>query len=264
MLTAVLITLALAEPAQAQDAYLDAVRKGDVAGVKTLLDQGVPVDAKFRYDRTALSFAADRGNADLVKLLLDRGANVEASDTFYHATPLVWALQKGNVDIARLLLDKGAKGGEQALDSGVEDGNAAMVALALEKGSPTANELSVALATAEKNGKGEIAEQLRKAGAVALPAANQKVAPEVLAKYVGAYKTPGGFELKLEVKDGALTCMTCGQKPERWGAVDDMTFRPEGEPSPTVTFRKEGEKVVGLTIRRGRQDTPCNRVEESQ
>src|SRR5262249_3861796 len=148
--------------------------------------------------------------------------------------------------------------------SGIENGSTAMVALALEKAQPTDNELAVALATAEKENKAEIAEQLKKAGAKPLPPANQKVAPEILAGYTGAYKTPGGFELKIEVPEGALTCMTCGQKPERWGAVDDITFRPEGEPAPTVVFKKEGEKVVGLTIRRGRQDIPCNRVEESK
>jgi ankyrin repeat protein len=266
MLIGVLFSLALAEPADTarQDAYLDAVRKGDAAAVKTLLDQGVPVDAKFRYDRTALSFAADRGNVEVVKVLLDRGADVEASDTFYHATPLVWAFQRENVEVARLLLDKGAKGGEQALDSGVEKGNAAMVSLAIEKAKPTADELSIALAVAEKGGKAEIVEQLKKAGATPLPPANQKVAPELLAAYAGTYKTPGGFELKLEVKDGVLVCLTCGPPAQKLGAVDDVTFRPEGDATPTVVFRSEGGKVRGLTLRRGRQETPCNRVEDAK
>ena len=43
------------------DDLLDAVRRGDLAGVRAALDAGVPVDAPFRYERTALSFAADRG-----------------------------------------------------------------------------------------------------------------------------------------------------------------------------------------------------------
>jgi ankyrin repeat protein len=51
-----------------REAYLDAVRKGDVAAVKTVLDQGVEVDARFRYDRTALSFAADRGHLEIVRI----------------------------------------------------------------------------------------------------------------------------------------------------------------------------------------------------
>jgi len=266
MANAFLLVLALLAPVEAsrQDAYLDAVRKGDAAAVKSLLDQGVPVDAKFRYDRTALSFAADRGSVEIVKLLLDRGADVNAKDTFYSAAALVWALNKGHVEIVGLLLDKGATGGEAALGEGVENDNPALVALALEKTKPTPDELSVALATAEKNGKAAIAQQLKAAGAQPLPPADKKVAPELLARYAGTYKTPGGFELKLELKDGALTCLTCGPQPQRLGAVDDVTFRPEGDPSPTVVFRSEGEKVVGLTLRRGRQETPCPRVEDAK
>ena len=160
-----LLVLAPQAPDARQDAYLDAVRKGDVAAVKAVLDQGVEVDAKFRYDRTALSFAADRGSVEIVKMLLERGADVNAKDTFYNATALIWALDKGHVEIVRLLLDKGATGGEDALQTGVDKDNAALVALAIDKVKPTPDELSVALASAEKDGKTAIAEQLRKAGA---------------------------------------------------------------------------------------------------
>ena len=58
MLAAVLLALALA--GEREDALLDAVRKGDVPAVQALLDQGLAVDTHFRYDRTPLSFAADR------------------------------------------------------------------------------------------------------------------------------------------------------------------------------------------------------------
>src|SRR5262245_12844374 len=74
------------------DAFLEAARKGDAAGVRKLLDEGVDVNTRFRYDRTALSFACDRGHLDIVKLLLDRGADVNVEDTFYHATALSWAV----------------------------------------------------------------------------------------------------------------------------------------------------------------------------
>ena len=251
------------DPAR-QDAYLDAIRKGDAAAVKAVLDQGVEVDAKFRYDRTALSFAADRGSVEIVKMLLERGADVNAKDTFYNATPMVWALDKGHVEIVRLLLEKGATGGEDALQTGVDKDNAALVALAIDKVKPTPHELSVALAAAEKDSKTAIAEQLRKAGAKPLPPADYKVPPEVLAKYAGTYKGAQGPEVKLEVKDGILTCLTCGPKPQPLGAVDGVTFRPEGEASPTVVMRFEGMKVVGLSVKRGRQETLLPRVEETK
>jgi hypothetical protein len=262
---ALAVLLAAPAPDDAKkDAYLDAIRKGDAAAVKALLDQGVEVDARFRYDRTALSFAADRGNLEIVTMILERGADVNAKDTFYGVTPLTWALEKEHVEIARLLLEKGATGGEDALETGVEKGNAALVALALDKVKPTPDELSVALASAEKDGKKEIAEQLKKAGAQPLPPADYEMPASVLAKYAGGYRAESGRELKLEVQGGALTCMTCGPKPQRLDAVDGVTFRPEGEPAPTVIVRFEGMKVVGLRVRNGRQETLYNRVEEKR
>jgi len=58
-----LAVLAFAAPALAAtpDELLDAVRRGDLAGVRAALDGGVAADTPFRYERTALSFAADRG-----------------------------------------------------------------------------------------------------------------------------------------------------------------------------------------------------------
>jgi Ankyrin repeats (many copies) len=260
----ILLFAAQTPEAARQEAYLDAVRKGDAAAVKAVLDQGVEVDAKFRYDRTALSFAADRGSVEIVKMLLERGADVNAKDTFYNVTAMTWALEKGNVEIVRLLLDKGATGGEEALQSGVDKGNTALVALAIDKVKPTPDELAVALASAEKDGKTEVAEQLRKAGAKPLPPADYAVPADVLAKYAGSYKATSGWEVKLEVKDGVLTCLTCGPKPQKLGAVDGVTFRPEGEAAPTLVVRFEGMKVVGLSVKEGRQETLLPRVEETK
>jgi ankyrin repeat protein len=100
-------------PADRADALSAAARKGDVAAVKTLLDEGVDVNTKFRYNATALAFAADRGHVEVVKLLIARGADVNAKDTFYNATPLTWAVSPAqdrrpqHVEVLRLLLAKG-------------------------------------------------------------------------------------------------------------------------------------------------------------
>ena len=54
--------------------FQDAARKGDAAAVKKLLDEGVDVNTKFRYNATALFYACDHGHLEVVKMLLDRGA----------------------------------------------------------------------------------------------------------------------------------------------------------------------------------------------
>ena len=119
LVLAVLLALVQATPAASKaDALSEAARKGDAAAVKKLLDEGVPVDTKFRYDRTALSFAADRGHVEVVKLLLARGADINAKDTFYKASALSWAVSPAmdrkpqHTEVVKVLLEHGGIGAE--------------------------------------------------------------------------------------------------------------------------------------------------------
>lgn len=54
--------------------------KGDVAGIQTLLDQGMPVDAADYDGRTALHLAASEGHAAVVNFLLKNNADVNPID----------------------------------------------------------------------------------------------------------------------------------------------------------------------------------------
>ncbi|BEP12360.1 hypothetical protein acdb102_06710 [Acidothermaceae bacterium B102] len=63
------------------DMLHDAVLLGDVALVQAILDSGLDVDAlSERHERTALSGACWRGNAELVGLLVSSGASLEWPD----------------------------------------------------------------------------------------------------------------------------------------------------------------------------------------
>src|SRR5438128_11965871 len=86
--------LALAQtPAPTKtEQFQDAARKGDAAAVKALLDEGVDVNTKFRYNATALFYACDHGHLEVVKVLLDHGADLNVKDTFYSFTPLMLAV----------------------------------------------------------------------------------------------------------------------------------------------------------------------------
>ena len=57
---------------------------------------------------TSLHLAAASGNADMVTLLLDRGADVNALETESGQTPLIFAADENRVDAIRVLLKRGA------------------------------------------------------------------------------------------------------------------------------------------------------------
>ena len=106
--------LGQAPPATKAEQLQDAARKGDAAAVKKLLDEGVDVNTKYRYDATALFYACDAGHVEVVKVLLDKGADLTVKDTFYGFTPLMLAVSPArkktpaHTEIAKLLIAKGA------------------------------------------------------------------------------------------------------------------------------------------------------------
>ena len=60
------------------------------------------------YRNTPLIYAAMYGNVEVVRVLLEGGANVDRADA-YRDTALHWAAFYGHLDVCRLLLDWGAK-----------------------------------------------------------------------------------------------------------------------------------------------------------
>ena len=251
MLAAALLALALALTGDREDALLDAVRKGDVPAVQALLDQGVAVDTHFRYDRTPLSFAADRGNVALVKLLLERGADPASRDTFYKITPAAAAASKGHVEVVRLLLAKGVAVDDDVFLSAVRSGNADVVGLVLEKGTPRPEMLSASLESAEKEGAEAVAARLRAAGAVLPPRADFKADPAVLARYAGTYReeAAGGTTAVLSVAGSGLQGSLGGSPPRPLAAIDATTFRdPNAFGLVTLEVKMEGERVAGVTL----------------
>src|SRR4051794_26802759 len=182
--------LALAAPARAADdpdELWAAARKGDAAAVGRLLEAGVDANAKTPYGATALSFAAEKGHVEVVRLLLAAKADPNVKDTFYDATPLTWARMKNHTEVIRELLAAGATGAEGVLFAAVRAGNVELVRVVLEKGKPSDDALSAALVLVPEK-KDEIKELLTRAGAK--PAAAG--AAESLKPLVGHYTSETG------------------------------------------------------------------------
>jgi ankyrin repeat protein len=103
----------------------NAALTGCLATVEKELSSGVHVDlldSDILAGDTALMHAALLGHTDIVKLLLNRGADVNLVGR-YGNTPLTLAARDGHAEILQLLLDRGAnvhhvnKMGDTALSS---------------------------------------------------------------------------------------------------------------------------------------------------
>ena len=76
---------------------------GHVELVKTLLENGAPVDAINDDGMTALLIAAYKGNRELLKLLIDYGANIHHKD-ITDSTALLLACKRGHLEVVEEIL----------------------------------------------------------------------------------------------------------------------------------------------------------------
>ena len=95
--------------------WVQTALSGSAADLRKLLDAGMKPDSKTAEGTTALMLAAR--DIDKVKLLLERGADVNAPAATGITPLMVAAIHKGNVEVVRLMLKKGAK---PNVDKGVE------------------------------------------------------------------------------------------------------------------------------------------------
>ena len=111
-----------------------ASQDGNINLVRMLLAKGADVNAQNQEGATALMFAIIKGDTKIVKLLLDRDADVNAQgeDGF---TALMFASENGHAEVVELLLAKGAdvnaqnQEGATALMFASENGHAEVVEL---------------------------------------------------------------------------------------------------------------------------------------
>ena len=86
---------------------IDAVKMGDTAALRTLLDQQIDVNAAEVDGTTALHWAVQRNDTEAADLLLGAGANVQAENR-YGVKPLALASLTGSGAVVEMLLNAGA------------------------------------------------------------------------------------------------------------------------------------------------------------
>lgn len=95
--------------AETDDRLHKAAHSGDLARVRSLLQQGVNPDARDSYGGTALHAAMFQRDTRIVELLITHGFDVNAVGPRNGYTPLHDAIWANNLEAARLLLDHGAR-----------------------------------------------------------------------------------------------------------------------------------------------------------
>ena len=125
-------------PAGGSDLVL-AARFGQESTVRLLLDRGVDVNSRDALGRTALITAAAEPGSGVMRLLLERGADLALRDRD-GIDALMAAVMKGRMQNVRLLLDAGAAldarspAGETALMAAIRAGQSEMVDFLLSRG----------------------------------------------------------------------------------------------------------------------------------
>jgi ankyrin repeat protein len=124
-------------------AFAVAIEDGDAEAVKELLKSGLSTETLIEYDEhkiTPLLKAAWDGKEDIVALLLEAGAKINAKATDNGETALMNAVTREHTSIVKLLLEKGAdvtaknKFDFNAFTSAVAAGKQDLAALLLDAG----------------------------------------------------------------------------------------------------------------------------------
>ncbi len=103
-----MVVLLAAAPASVESPVADAAMSGDVTLVRELLRDGADVNAAQGDGMSALHWAADRGDVELLDVLLVAGAEIQSATRIGEYTPLHIAARNAHLGAVQTLLEAGA------------------------------------------------------------------------------------------------------------------------------------------------------------
>jgi ankyrin repeat protein len=190
---------------------LEAAHTGDLSAVQALIGKGAALETKTAYGQTPLYLAAMNGREEVVRFLLDKGANPDVHDSFYHASMLDFVLMRKHYGVAKMLIRKGTANPDRILATVAEAGNADLVEALLEAGKPSQPALDKTYEAALSEKQTDVAALLKKAGAHE-PAPAFVVDAKTLEVYAGTYKSDQiPLDIKASTKEGRLYFQATGQ-----------------------------------------------------
>ncbi len=230
-----------------------AARAGDLAEVRRLVGAGLSVDSADKYGTTALYMAAGRGHSDVVRFLLDSGADPNLKESFYGTSPLVGVLFMGAgdgsraVEIARLLLEHGAEDREQALAAAIQRQDPDLARAAVDSG-PI---LESALARLRAPGAGDAGPAL---SAILERAESRPDPPPPVYKAADLEPFIGRFEgfatsttVEVSAADAQLLAAIDGGEPQPLEATGEREFRSAEDGAALAFFGRAGT-IEGIQL----------------
>ena len=138
---ALLLTLLLWGSAGPESPVADAAMRGDLDVVRELLERGADVNLAQGDGMTALHWAGEVGDAAMAEMLIYAGANIDAFTRLGDFTPLLIAAEAGNGPVVQVLVEAGADveartavGGATALHYASQAGSVVAVETLLDAG----------------------------------------------------------------------------------------------------------------------------------
>ncbi|MFC1855547.1 ankyrin repeat domain-containing protein [Thermodesulfobacteriota bacterium] len=120
--------------------FFKAIKNGGIKDVKNLIKEGADVNQEEGFGMTPLMWASNMERADIVKLLIDNGAKVNATCYYGGGTALIMTCSE---EVAKVLMENGAdinirdNRGKSALDVAKKIGATALVDLLFKSGADT-------------------------------------------------------------------------------------------------------------------------------
>jgi ankyrin repeat protein len=129
-------------PSEENVALFKAASAGSITGVENALKKGAKPNFFHRPDdgKNALHVTAENGSIDILRLLLDHGAVVDALAAPHQSTALIYACQNDHIEVVKVLLAAGANVnavncyGNSGLHEAARLGYVALLKLLIEAG----------------------------------------------------------------------------------------------------------------------------------
>ena len=259
-----LVTGATLQAPSRDHRLLEAAGRGDAATVGALLAQGVDVEVANDRGATALYIAAERGHLEIVRLLLENGADPDTKDLEWGRTPLRHAGMGGTGaaeairgTMLELLLEAGAGAAGESLLDLIWSGRFDVVKRIVDRGGVDPSLLNVAYEAAASYELADLADTLQAAGAIDPRPIDRLSSAQRRDLWVGIYRNAAGISLTLapSVHPDQLLLERAGQPSVGLLPLDLLSFksfdrtklvsRPVGLPTPRqISLREEDTTEV--------------------